>query len=183
MRPKQPERTDQDDLFKTRLDTFINLKHEFVQLADKLDWDWIDEQLADCFSDQGRPAEPVRFMIRMLMLKEIYIAILQFACARLTVSLARALLKTKGCLYGGHVGRCHAGEARYRRCNAARNAVLACTGHPFSVGGGAYRHSGCGSPGHVEAASTGGPRKPLMRARRPVKTDRGNAASVMWKMA
>ena len=96
MRPKQPERTDQDDLFKTRLDTFINLKHEFVQLADRLDWDWIDEQLADCFSDQGRPAEPVRFMIGMLMLKEIYIAILQFACARLTVSLARALLKTKG---------------------------------------------------------------------------------------
>ena len=75
MRPKQPERTDQDDLFKTRLDTFINLKHEFVQLADRLDWDWIDEQLADCFSDQGQPAEPVRFMIGMLMLKEIYIAI------------------------------------------------------------------------------------------------------------
>ena len=46
-------------------------------------------------------------------------------------------------------------------------------GHTFSVGSGAYRQSGCGSPGHVEAASTGGPRKPLTRARTPVKTDPG----------
>ena len=71
----------------------------------------------------------------------------------------------KGRLYGGYVGRCHAGEARHRRCNAARNAVLACTVHPFSVGGGAHRQSGRGRPGHVEAASTGGPRKPSTRAR------------------
>ena len=33
---------------------------------------WLDEQLAESFSDQGRPAEPVRFMIGMFLLKHTY---------------------------------------------------------------------------------------------------------------
>ena len=72
MRPKQQQKARYDDLFRARLDQIINLKHELVALADKLDWAWLDEQLADCFSDQGRPAEPVRFMIGMFLLKHTY---------------------------------------------------------------------------------------------------------------
>ncbi len=41
-------------------------------MADKIDWAWIDAQLADCFSDRGRPAEPVRLMIGMFLLKHTY---------------------------------------------------------------------------------------------------------------
>ena len=48
------------------------MRHELVVLADKIDWAWLDERLADCFSDQGRPAEPVRFMIGMFLLKHTY---------------------------------------------------------------------------------------------------------------
>ena len=48
------------------------MKHELVVLADKIDWTWLDAELAGCFSDQGRPAEPVRFMIGMFMLKHTY---------------------------------------------------------------------------------------------------------------
>ncbi len=48
------------------------MKHELVVLADKIDWAWLDAELADCFSDQGRPAEPVRFMIGMFLLKHTY---------------------------------------------------------------------------------------------------------------
>jgi len=72
MRPKQPEKARHDDLFRARLDQIINMKHELVVLADRVDWAWLDEQLADCFSDQGRPAEPVRFMIGMFLLKHTY---------------------------------------------------------------------------------------------------------------
>ena len=72
MRPKQPKKTRQDDLFRSRLDQIINMQHELVTLADKIDWAWLDDQLADCFSDKGRPAEPVRFMIGMFLLKHIY---------------------------------------------------------------------------------------------------------------
>jgi transposase, IS5 family len=72
MRPKQQKKADHDDLFKTRLDQIINMKHELVVLADKIDWAWLDEQLAEYFSDEGRPAEPVRFMIGMFILKHTY---------------------------------------------------------------------------------------------------------------
>ncbi len=72
MRPKQQGKADHDDLFKTRLDHFINMKHELVVLAGKIDWAWLDQQLAEYFSDQGRPAEPVRFMLGMFILKHTY---------------------------------------------------------------------------------------------------------------
>jgi len=43
-----------------------------VLLAERIDWDWLDEELAPSFSDEGRPAEPVRFMIGMFLLKATY---------------------------------------------------------------------------------------------------------------
>ena len=72
MRPKQQQKARHDDLFRARLDQIINMKHELVVLADRIDWAWLDEQLADRFSDKGRPAEPVRFMIGMFLLKHTY---------------------------------------------------------------------------------------------------------------
>ncbi len=72
MRPKQQKRADHDDLFKARLDQIINMRHELVILADKIDRPWLDFQIAPYFSDQGRPGEPVRFMIGMFILKHTY---------------------------------------------------------------------------------------------------------------
>ena len=72
MRPKQQQKARHDDLFRARLDQIINMKHALVALADKIDWTWLDEQLAARFSDKGRPAEPVRFMIGMFLLKHTY---------------------------------------------------------------------------------------------------------------
>ena len=72
MRPKQTPKARHDDLFRARLDQIINMKHALVLLADKIDWAWLDDELAGCFSDEGRPAEPVRFMLGMFMLKHTY---------------------------------------------------------------------------------------------------------------
>ncbi len=72
MRPKQTPKARHDDLFRARLDQIINMKHELVVLADKIDWTWLDGELADCFSSHGRPAEPVRFMLGMFLLKHTY---------------------------------------------------------------------------------------------------------------
>ena len=72
MRPKQQQRADHNDLFKARLDQIINMRHELVILADKIDWTWLDQQIAPYFFDQGRPGEPVRFMIGMFILKHTY---------------------------------------------------------------------------------------------------------------
>jgi IS5 family transposase len=72
MRPKQQPQARHDDLFRARLDQIINMRHELVVLAGKIDWAWLDGELAGSFSDQGRPAEPVRFMIGMFLLKHSY---------------------------------------------------------------------------------------------------------------
>ena len=72
MRPKQHETTGSGDLFRARLEQIINMKHELVQLAGKLDWTWIDSEIAPLYSDQGRPGVETRFVIGLLLLKHIY---------------------------------------------------------------------------------------------------------------
>jgi hypothetical protein len=54
MRPNKPETTGEGDLFRARLEQITDLKHELVQLAGEIDWDWIDCELAPLYSDKGR---------------------------------------------------------------------------------------------------------------------------------
>jgi IS5 family transposase len=72
MRPKKRETTGSGDLFRARLDQIIDMKHELVRLADAIDWDWIDGEIAPLFSDKGRPGIATRFAIGLLLVKHIY---------------------------------------------------------------------------------------------------------------
>ena len=72
MRPKKYKTTGSNDLFRARLDQIINMKHELVLLADKIDWDWIDGEVAPLYSENGRPGIETRFMIGLLLLKHIF---------------------------------------------------------------------------------------------------------------
>ena len=72
MRPKKHETTRSGDLFRARLDQIINLKHELAQLADAIDWDWIDGEIAPLYSEKGRPGIETRFAVGLLLLKHIY---------------------------------------------------------------------------------------------------------------
>ena len=63
MRPKQQQTTGSSDLFWARLDQIINLKHELVLLAGKIDWTQIDGEVAPLYSENGRPGIQTRFMI------------------------------------------------------------------------------------------------------------------------
>ena len=56
MRPKKHETTGSADLFRARLDQIINMRHELVQLAGKIDWEFIDGEIAPLYSDGGRAA-------------------------------------------------------------------------------------------------------------------------------
>jgi transposase, IS5 family len=66
MRPKKHETTAEGDLFRARLDQIINMKHELVQLGGKIDWVWIDGEMAPLYSDKGRPAIESRFVMTFL---------------------------------------------------------------------------------------------------------------------
>jgi transposase, IS5 family len=71
MRPRKPQGTSEGDLFRARLDQIINMRHELVQLASEIDWDWIDQEIAPLYSDKGRPGIETRFVIGLLLLKHI----------------------------------------------------------------------------------------------------------------
>ena len=43
MRPKKHETTEEEGLFRARSS---HMKHELVQLAGKLDWDWLDGEIS-----------------------------------------------------------------------------------------------------------------------------------------
>ena len=81
MRPNKPRTTGEGDLFRARLDQIINMKHELVQLAARIDWDWIDREVAPLYSDNGRPGIAIRFVIGLLLLKHIRVAVERWADA------------------------------------------------------------------------------------------------------
>jgi IS5 family transposase len=69
MRPKKHETSGSGDLFRARLDQIINMRHELVQLAGKIDWELIDGEIAPLYSDSGRPGIATR--IGFFLLKHI----------------------------------------------------------------------------------------------------------------
>jgi len=62
----------QKNLFKPLLKEFIDLQHELVLLADKIDWSYFEKEFSTLYSHTGKPAMPIRLMIGSLMLKRIY---------------------------------------------------------------------------------------------------------------
>lgn len=82
MRPKKHATTGEGDLFRGRLDQIINMKHELVQLAGKVDWDWLDGEIAPLYSDKGRPGIETRFVIGLLLLKHIFALSDEQVCER-----------------------------------------------------------------------------------------------------
>jgi IS5 family transposase len=82
MRPKQHTTTGSGDLFRARLEQILNMKHELVQLADKLDWAWIDGEIAPLYSETGRPGIETRFVIGLLLLKHIHGLLDEGVCER-----------------------------------------------------------------------------------------------------
>ncbi len=68
MRPKKHETTGSADLFRARLDQIINMRHELVQLAGKIDWEFIDGEIAPLYSDGGRPGIATQFVIGLFFL-------------------------------------------------------------------------------------------------------------------
>ena len=72
MRPKRQEQSGSGDLFRSRLDQIINLRHELVLLAEVIDWEWLDREVGTLYADKGRAAVPSRFILGLLFLKQIH---------------------------------------------------------------------------------------------------------------
>jgi IS5 family transposase len=57
----------QRDLFRPMLKDFIDMNHELVLLADKIDWSYFEEKFAPLYSERGAPSVPIRLMVGCLL--------------------------------------------------------------------------------------------------------------------
>lgn len=62
----------QSDIFCPLLTDFIDIDHELVVLAVRIEGDYFEEAFASHYSHTGQPDIPIRFIVGCLLLKRIY---------------------------------------------------------------------------------------------------------------
>jgi IS5 family transposase len=72
MKPQKNINTSQIDLFRSRLESIIDMRHELVILANKIDWNYLDQEFGQYYANFGRPGASIRLMIGLHLLKYIY---------------------------------------------------------------------------------------------------------------
>ena len=68
--PKSPT-SNQPNLFHSQLRDMLDSNDPLIALADTINWDIFDESFAKYYSDEGRPAKPIRLMVGLLILKQL----------------------------------------------------------------------------------------------------------------
>jgi IS5 family transposase len=68
---KLPENK-QRDMFRPMLRDFIDSRHQLVQLADHINWQYFEEEFRGLYSESGAPSVPLRVIIGSLILKQMY---------------------------------------------------------------------------------------------------------------
>ena len=66
--PKNP----QLEMYKTALASFIHPDHKLCVLARKIDWESIEKEFAPLYGSTGRPSVPIRTIVGLLLLKQMY---------------------------------------------------------------------------------------------------------------
>jgi len=72
MQPKERRETNEQDLFRSRLDQIIDLQHALVRLARSIDWRFLEEKFGAVYTDKpGHPPLPTRLMAGLAILKHM----------------------------------------------------------------------------------------------------------------
>ena len=69
MRPKSPAEDGEEDLFRSRLATILDPRHELLRLAALIDWAALDAAFGPLYAEAGRPGLPTRLMAGLHLLK------------------------------------------------------------------------------------------------------------------
>jgi IS5 family transposase len=73
MRPRERRETGEQDLFRSRLDQIIDMKHPLVALARTVDWGFLEGRFGEVYTDDpGHPPLPTRLMAGLAILKHTY---------------------------------------------------------------------------------------------------------------
>ena len=70
MRPRERRETNEQDLFRSRLDQIIDLNHALVKLSWAIDWHFLEGRFGSVYTDgAGSPPLPTRLMAGLAILK------------------------------------------------------------------------------------------------------------------
>jgi IS5 family transposase len=72
MQPKSLKIIPQEDMFPSRLDNIINMRHELVKLSQAMDWNFLELKVNSYYSTEGRPGIPVQLIVGLNILKQMY---------------------------------------------------------------------------------------------------------------
>jgi IS5 family transposase len=74
MKPRDSQSGDlQNQLFQSRLDQQLNLRHSLCRLAGQIDWSCFDNEFGALYTDGvGRPGVPTRLMVGLHYLKHAF---------------------------------------------------------------------------------------------------------------
>ena len=72
MKPKQQERSVNDDLFRQRLEQMLDQRNALYRLAGKIDWALVEERFGGLYAEEGRPGIPIRLMVGLHYLKHAF---------------------------------------------------------------------------------------------------------------
>jgi transposase, IS5 family len=70
MTPKKQPQSDLD-IFRSRLENIIDMRHPTVLLAQRIDWDAIATSFGKYFTEKGRPALPTRLLVGLHLIKHM----------------------------------------------------------------------------------------------------------------
>ncbi|MEW6654700.1 MAG: IS5 family transposase [Bacteroidota bacterium] len=71
MKGKSPDQNQQSFLYQG-LKELLNPQEPLYQLAEKIDWETIEKEFAKYYINFGRPSKPVRLMVSLMLLKQMY---------------------------------------------------------------------------------------------------------------
>jgi len=73
MKPKAPQPSNQDDLFRSRLDQILSREHPLFVLANQTNWEFFDDNFGPLYAEKkGRPGKPTRLMVGLHYLKRAF---------------------------------------------------------------------------------------------------------------
>src|SRR5277367_3110296 len=119
MRPKpiSTPAARETDLFRSRLDAMIDIRHELVRLAGLIDWKRFDDAFGTLYAEKGRPGLPTRLMVGLHLIKHarglsdeqvcgqwIENAYFQFFCGETWFQTRLPLDRTSMSVWRGRIG-------------------------------------------------------------------------------
>jgi Transposase domain (DUF772) len=71
--PRERRETSEQDLFHSRLDQIIDMKHALVKLSRAIDWGFLEQTFGAVYTDKpGQPPLPTRLMAGLAIVKHSY---------------------------------------------------------------------------------------------------------------